>query len=68
MRRAWFQSNPGRPEKDHYDLTALGRELALALALGAVDEDRRAGAHRRKAIREARRQAEPPPSRRAIPG
>jgi hypothetical protein len=50
--RAWFQSQPGRPEKDHYDLTAAGRELALAL--GAVAEDRRAGTRRRRAARSAR--------------
>jgi hypothetical protein len=49
--RQWFQSQAGRPEKDHYDLTREGRELALAS--GAVAEDRRAGARRRRAIREA---------------
>jgi Protein of unknown function (DUF4031) len=51
LRAAWFQSKPGRPEKDHYDLDARRRELALAL--GAVPESRRAGAHRRRALREA---------------
>jgi Ser/Thr protein kinase RdoA (MazF antagonist) len=51
LRSAWFQSKPGRPEKDHYDLDARRRELALAL--GAVPESRRAGAHRRRALREA---------------
>jgi hypothetical protein len=49
MRREWFQSKPGRPEKDHYDLTRQRRELALEL--GAISEDRRAGATRRRAIR-----------------
>jgi hypothetical protein len=49
----WFQSQPGRPEKDHYDLTHDGRELALAF--GAVAEDRRSGTHRRRAVRDARR-------------
>jgi hypothetical protein len=50
--RQWFQSQPGRPEKDHYDLTAAARELALSL--GAVAEDRRAGTRRRRILREAR--------------
>ena len=51
--RAWFQSTPGRPEKDHYDLTAAGRRLAIGH--GAIPEDRRAGVHRRRAARDARR-------------
>jgi Protein of unknown function (DUF4031) len=49
MRREWFQSKPGRPENDHYDLTQRGRERALEL--GAIAEDRRAGTRRRQAIR-----------------
>jgi hypothetical protein len=49
LRREWFQTTPGRPEKDHYDLTQAGREYALAL--GAIAEDRRAGTRRRQAIR-----------------
>jgi hypothetical protein len=53
MRCEWFQSRPGRPENDHYDLTRAGRDLALAL--GAVSEDRRAGTSRRQALRSARR-------------
>jgi hypothetical protein len=53
LRRAWFQSKPGRPENDHYDLTQGGR--ALALELGAIAEDRRAGTRRRQAIRQVRR-------------
>lgn len=53
LRREWFQARPGRPENDHYDLTRAGR--ALALRLGATDEDRRAGTRRRQAIRQARR-------------
>jgi hypothetical protein len=52
LRPGWFQSTPGRPEKDHYDLTQAGRDRALAL--GAVDEDRRAGTRRRQVIRVAR--------------
>lgn len=55
LRREWFQSKPGRPENDHYDLTQAGRELALML--GAIGEDRRAGTRRRQAIRSRRRQS-----------
>lgn len=54
LRREWFQAKPGRPENDHYDLTRVGRERALEL--GAVDEDRAAGARRRRAIRQARQE------------
>jgi hypothetical protein len=50
--RAWFQSKPGRPENDHYDLSCAGRERAIEL--GAVDEGRAAGARRRQAIRRQR--------------
>ena len=53
LRREWFQSKPGRPENDHYDLGSKGR--ARALELGAIDEDRAAGTRRRQAIRRARR-------------
>jgi hypothetical protein len=53
LRREWFQSKPGRPENDHYDLTRAGR--ARALELGAIAEDRRAGTRRRQAIRVTRR-------------
>jgi hypothetical protein len=53
LRRAWFQSKPGRPENDHYDLGRAGRERAIEL--GAISEDRAAGAQRRQAIRRARR-------------
>jgi hypothetical protein len=53
LRREWFQSKPGRPENDHYDLTRAGRERAIAR--GAVPEDRRTGTRRRQAIRRARR-------------
>jgi hypothetical protein len=52
LRQEWFQTTPGRPEKDHYDLTQAGRERALAL--GAIEEDRRAGTRRRQAIRGSR--------------
>jgi hypothetical protein len=53
LRREWLQSKPGRPERDHYDLTRAGRELAVKL--GAICEDRRAGTRRRQAVRHARR-------------
>ena len=53
MRHEWFQSKPGRPENDHYDLTRAGRELAIAR--GARAEDRRTATRRRQAIRQARR-------------
>ncbi|HEY2318346.1 MAG TPA: DUF4031 domain-containing protein [Solirubrobacteraceae bacterium] len=52
LRPEWFQSRPGRPENDHYDLTEVGRTLALEL--GAIAEDRRTGTRRRQAIRGAR--------------
>jgi uncharacterized protein DUF4031 len=52
LRREWFQSKPGRPENDHYDLGRGGRERALEL--GAVAEGRAAGARRRRAIRRER--------------
>jgi hypothetical protein len=53
MRREWFQTKPGRPENDHYDLTRALRERAIKL--GALPEDRRAGTRRRQAIRRSRR-------------
>jgi hypothetical protein len=56
MRQEWFQATPGRPEKDHYDLTRTGRERAIAL--GAIPEDRRTGTRRRQAIRHTRHSAE----------
>jgi len=49
LSRAWFQTKPGRPEHDHYDLTRTGRERALAL--GATPETWRDGARRRRAGR-----------------
>jgi len=52
LRREWFQCKAGRPENDHYDLGGTGRQRALAL--GAIDEDRAAGTHRRQSIRRAR--------------
>lgn len=60
LRREWFQSKAGRPENDHYDLTRAARELAIEL--GAISEDRRAGTRRRQAIRLARRASSRLPS------
>ena len=59
LRREWFQSTPGRPEKDHYDLTAPGRDLAIRL--GAVTEDRRTATRRRQALRHASREQDSQP-------
>jgi hypothetical protein len=53
LRPEWRQSKPGRPEKDHYDLDARRRELALER--GAIAEDTRDGARRRRALRDSRR-------------
>jgi len=52
LRREWFQTTPGRPEKDHYDLTRARR--VLAIRCGAIEEDRRSGTRRRQAIRQGR--------------
>lgn len=52
LRREWFQSSPGRPEHDHYDLGRRGRQRALEL--GAVDEDRASGVRRRREARTVR--------------
>lgn len=51
LKRSWFQTKPGRPDHDHYDLTRGKR--ARAIALGAVDETWRDAAERRKAWRAA---------------
>lgn len=50
--RQSFQTTPGKPWKDHYDLTESTRELAVRM--GAIAESSRAGVERRKARREAR--------------
>lgn len=55
LRREWFQTKPGRPEKDHYDLTRPLREQAIAF--GAVAEHVGAGTRRRRAIRRSQREA-----------
>jgi uncharacterized protein DUF4031 len=51
LQRHWFQHRPGRPDRDHYDLTAEKRRQALAA--GAVEEDRRQGVRRRERVRRA---------------
>ena len=49
LARAWFQTKPGRPDHDHYDLTRQGRQRAILL--GATTETWRQGARRRRAAR-----------------
>lgn len=50
LRRPWFQSRPGRPESDHYDLTASKRDAAILA--GAIPEAVEDGSARRRAARE----------------
>ena len=50
MQRAWFQSKPGRPWHDHYDLTSARRELAIEL--GALPISWRETARRNRAWRQ----------------
>jgi hypothetical protein len=50
---AWLQRRPGRPERDHYDLTRARRRLALEL--GATPESWREGVRRRRDARAAAR-------------
>ena len=52
IERRWFQSKPGRPEHDHYDLTASKR--AEAIALGAVSTGWRDTARRNIRLRRIR--------------
>ena len=58
LRRSWFQSKPGRPWRDHYDLTSERRDLAIAL--GAIQITWREAAKRNIAARNAHRSAEAP--------
>jgi hypothetical protein len=58
LRRAWFQTRPGRPELDHYDVTASKRDQAIAL--GAVAESWRDGAGRTRRQIARERKPEPP--------
>jgi hypothetical protein len=49
LKPAWFQTRPGRPDRDHYDLMRGRRDRALAL--GAIAETTEQGTLRRRAIR-----------------
>lgn len=51
--RAWLQTKPGRPWRDHYDLTAGTRERAIAL--GAIPITWRQAARRNITARKAHR-------------
>jgi hypothetical protein len=55
LRRSWFQSKPGRPWHDHYDLTRSNRDLALRLGVIAVT--RREAVKRNREVRLAHRSA-----------
>jgi hypothetical protein len=55
LRRSWLQSKPGRPWRDHYDLTSGKRELAITL--GAIPVTWREAAKRNIAARRAHRDA-----------
>jgi hypothetical protein len=51
LRRSWFQSKPGKPWHDHYDLTRSRREQAILL--GATVLGWREMARRSRAVRQA---------------
>jgi hypothetical protein len=53
LKRSWFQSKPGRPWRDHYDLTSAKRRLAIAL--GAIPITWREAAKRNIAARKLHR-------------
>jgi hypothetical protein len=53
MRRAWFQSRPGRPDRDHYDLTRAKRDEAILA--GAIPEPIKDGIRRRRTLRQSSR-------------
>jgi hypothetical protein len=55
LRRQWLQSRPGRPDRDHYDLTRELRDRAILA--GAIPETAREGVIRRRALRPARSRA-----------
>ena len=48
LRREWFQSRPGRPDRDHYDLTQTKR--VQAIEMGAIPETVRDGIARRRGV------------------
>jgi len=51
LRREWFQSKPGRPWHDHYDLTESRRRQAIEL--GAIAVGRREAVQRNARWRDA---------------
>jgi hypothetical protein len=51
LKRGWFQARPGRPDRDHYDVTASKRDAAILA--GAIPEAVEDGTARRRAIRGA---------------
>lgn len=53
LKRSWLQTRPGRPWRDHYDLTGDKRERAISL--GAIPITARDAARRNRAAREAHR-------------
>lgn len=53
LKRRWVQSKPGRPDRDHYDLTRKRRDQAILL--GAIPESIQDGAARRAALRSRQR-------------
>ncbi len=53
LRRSWFQTKPGRPWRDHYDLTSAKRKQAIEL--GAIPITWREAARRNIAARQAHR-------------
>jgi hypothetical protein len=55
LKRSWFQSKPGKPWHDHYDLTGTKRDQAIRL--GAVSLTWREAARRNRKVRLA--QAKP---------
>jgi Protein of unknown function (DUF4031) len=59
LRRRWFQSKPGRPWHDHYDIPAEIRARAIALGARALStrEMGRLQARRRDSARLAERAA-----------
>jgi hypothetical protein len=56
LRRSWFQSKPGKPWHDHYDLTRGKREQAISL--GAVPVTWREAARRNRNVRLAHKASE----------
>jgi len=49
LKRSWFQSKPGKPWHDHYDLTRTRRDQAVGF--GAVPVTWREAARRNRSVR-----------------